>query len=173
MGCRSNIIIGLVASPIFSWKYLRPQVCRNQPAIVYPVRWVSIRRTFVNLISDLIFILIFNWWGGGGIDYVHPFLIINSKFLEFFCMVKYNQISEFTGVSKGLVSPRYPWKFLIFAVKIFLKKCGHIQPPPLTHPFYPILLPNTPYVKFLFFFILFVGGPKSKKKIMISKNNFN
>ena len=30
-----------------------------------------------------------------------------------------------------------------------------------THPFYPILIPNTPYVKFLFFLILFVGGPKS------------
>ena len=26
-----------------------------------------------------------------------------------------------------------------------------------THPFYPILIPNTPYVKFKFFFILFVG----------------
>ena len=27
-----------------------------------------------------------------------------------------------------------------------------------THTFYPILIPNTPYVKSIFFFILFEGG---------------
>ena len=37
-------------------------------------------------------------------------------------------------------------------------------------PFYLILIPNTPYVKFLIFFILFVGG---YQKLMIYKNNLN
>ena len=32
-----------------------------------------------------------------------------------------------------------------------------------THPFYPILIPNTPYVKFFFF--LFVRGSQKSKNI--------
>ena len=34
-----------------------------------------------------------------------------------------------------------------------------------THPFYPILIPKTIYVKFLFFFILFVGRFQGVPKI--------
>ena len=33
-----------------------------------------------------------------------------------------------------------------------------------THPFYPILIPNTPYAKFLFFLILFVGGSQGETR---------
>ena len=45
-------------------------------------------------------------------------------------------------------------------------------------PFYPILIPNTPYVKFSLFFFLVVGGSQGVPKIskiffMISKNYFN
>ena len=34
------------------------------------------------------------------------------------------------------------------------------------HPFYPILIPNTPYVKFSLFFFLVVGGSKNLKNII-------
>ena len=45
-------------------------------------------------------------------------------------------------------------------------------------PFYPILIPNTPYVKFSLFFFLVVGGSPGVPKIfkiffMILKNYFN
>ena len=40
-----------------------------------------------------------------------------------------------------------------------------------THPFYLILIPNTPYGNFSLFFFLVVGGPKNPKIFfMISKN---
>ena len=46
-----------------------------------------------------------------------------------------------------------------------------------THPFYPVLIPNTPYVKFSFLFILFLGGSKGVQniflKLMLPKNYFN
>ena len=51
---------------------------------------------------------------GGVVECVHIFQVSENnekgKFFRFiFCMVKYRQISEFTWVSKGLVSPRpYP-----------------------------------------------------------------
>ena len=33
------------------------------------------------------------------------------------------------------------------------------------HPFYPILIPNTPYVKFSLFFFLVVGESQKSKNI--------
>ena len=33
-------------------------------------------------------------------------------------------------------------------------------------PFYPILIPNTPYVKFSLFFFLVVGGSQKSKNIV-------
>ena len=35
------------------------------------------------------------------------------------------------------------------------------------HPFYPILIPSNPYVKFSFFFVLFVGGSRGPNNLKI------
>ena len=73
------------------------------------------------------------------------------SWLPFNSVEKKKSVLRILGLRKCLkIWPLSNLRFWIFS-KIPLEMNS-------SHPFYPILIPNTPYVIFWFFFILFVGG---------------
>ena len=110
--------------------------------------------------------------GGGWINPHRDRLITNGPFqmiqppppypptrskIEYKCFITKGIITVSTFNSSSTLLPPY---LLIPLISLTFN----------THPFYPILIPNTPYVKFSFFFFLYVGGPRGSQK---SKNVFN
>ena len=89
------------------------------------------------------------------------FWVIISLRAAVFKDIKFTIIVPIRG---GVVKEEHPFKFLDISNNIYNFFKPHIlifdYIPNYTHPFYPILIPNTPYVK-VSLILLFVGGPKN------------